>query len=476
MNKKILLIHSHSKEELKNIWCMPLGIHQLGACLKQTGYQCDMFDGYRNKWYINKIISYASQYDLIGIGSNMDGFDNATNIANGIKQIKNIPIILGGYHGIFNYEDILNNHSCFDCIVRGEGEEVIIKLVEDYFTNGKFTIPLPGVSYLNLNGKKIISHEMCHVKDLDSLPFPIRENLIDYRHIDTKYTRNGWLVIIIESGRGCQFNCIYCAVPKSRKKCIIKSVDRIIEEVLDIDKNYDMMNHHKKDLIYFTDNSLFLSDIDRVKELVVKLRKVTSMNFGFNARVDQIIKAGSDFIKYLADEGCSFVEIGIESGSQSQLDRYKKGTTVEQNLEAIKIMTNVSDKITTVMDFLLFDPYTTIDELKENVEFFKKSGLSKSKHCRLRREFVSDYRLGPIMERVSTSIYNKPLQEYFIYPEIYKIYQCCIRFKEDHLINLLKINYNFIDLKYNLLEYLVNNHTQDIYELYEIFLRENSLE
>lgn len=71
--------------------------------------------------------------------------------------------------------------------------------------------------------------------------------------------------------------------------------------------------------------------------------------------------------------GCYSIEVGIENGSNTMLKRMKKNITVEQNEQIIRILNEIGLNIG--IDFILFDNKTTINELKENYDFFRRNGL-----------------------------------------------------------------------------------------------------
>ncbi len=53
---------------------------------------------------------------------------NATAIAEKIKKIKKVPILLGGHCATFMHKAIIEKYCCFDLIIRGEGESTIAAL------------------------------------------------------------------------------------------------------------------------------------------------------------------------------------------------------------------------------------------------------------------------------------------------------------------------------------------------------------
>jgi len=66
--------------------------------------------------------------------------------------------------------------------------------------------------------------------------------------------------------------------------------------------------------------------------------------------------------------------VGVESGSNKQLNRYGKGTTVDQNIIALRILTSLGIDIR--IGFIMFDPLMIgVNDLKENLAFLERTDV-----------------------------------------------------------------------------------------------------
>jgi len=86
-------------------------------------------------------------FEAIGMTTNVDNIRNVHNICAKIKaRYPDIPIILGGSQVSFSDYSTLSNSMC-DIIVRHEGDETIIKLL-DYFVTKKGSLSdIQGITY-----------------------------------------------------------------------------------------------------------------------------------------------------------------------------------------------------------------------------------------------------------------------------------------------------------------------------------------
>ena len=102
-----------------------------------------------------------------------------------------------------------------------------------------------------------------------------------------------------------------------------------------------------------------------------------AMNGDFNSRKIEMWR-------FCSKNGLGRVFLGVESFSDEQLVRYKKGTTCEQNIIAIKILTELGIDIR--LGILLFDQMmNSVSEIRENVRVLGRDdiiqGPSNHKHC-----------------------------------------------------------------------------------------------
>ncbi|MBS3945513.1 MAG: radical SAM protein, partial [Melioribacter sp.] len=134
-------------------------------------------------------------------------------------------------------------------------------------------------------------------------------------------------------------------------------------------------------------NDPFKSTMERVMKFsngIIQLNKKLPQRIKINhisCRVDTIFSEGEieknkirlEAFKMLKDVGVESIFVGIESGSSNQLKRYCKGVTVNENENALRILTTLGFKIEP--GFIMFDPIVTLDELKENIDFIERTNL-----------------------------------------------------------------------------------------------------
>ena len=134
-------------------------------------------------------------------------------------------------------------------------------------------------------------------------------------------------------------NCGFCQ-PIERNHFGVKlrrrSVDNMIAEMLMLKDRYH------PDCIVIHDDT-FLVQRKWIEEFIEKYPKV-GLPFWAAGRADGICR-DPDLVKGLIGVGWELISVGFESGSQRILDFMRKGTTVEQNLEAARIVHGFGGKL-----------------------------------------------------------------------------------------------------------------------------------
>jgi hypothetical protein len=220
-----------------------------------------------------------------------------------IQELKNrIPgliIAVGGsnvQHGWFRVEPY------YDYVVNGEGEEAILRILDEVERGVKHTEP----QYIKQPEDQRIN--------ISNMPMP------DYSSIDFNDYEipNG---VNSELSRGCTAKCTFCEETHFWKYRQRQAVDAL-EEI-------EWLYYNKgTDIIWFID-SLVNGNLKELrafaKGVVAKGLKIKWTGY---ARCDG--RMDLEYLQDLADSGCIALNFGCESGSQKILNDIDKGVTVEE--------------------------------------------------------------------------------------------------------------------------------------------------
>ncbi len=114
----------------------------------------------------------------------------------------------------------------------------------------------------------------------------------------------------------------------------------------------------------------------RANNLAKKIiEKKLNITYSIECRADDVVN-NADLFELMFESGLRRVFLGIESGIQEKLDLFNKNTTVENNINAIKILKKIGFSVH--ISIIYYEPLTTIEDLKQNLYFIRTLGLDVS--------------------------------------------------------------------------------------------------
>jgi anaerobic magnesium-protoporphyrin IX monomethyl ester cyclase len=297
----------------------PLGLGHLISAAKKSGHDAEMFlfdhagDAVRR--------SLESRPAAIAFSTMTGEHRLYLEINSYLKQKIQFISIFGGPHPTYSPEII--EQPGVDAVCRGEGETALVELL-GHIENGKDYSETNNFHFKS-GGEIIRNAQSPLVADLDSLPFPDRGSFYQSEPLRVSHLKS------FITGRGCPFSCTYCfnhlynelyrgLGPVVRRR----SVDNVIDEVLDVKSRYPL------GMIQFMDD-IFILRPKWVEEFSEKFPARAGLPFFCNARAELVTP---EIVRDLKRAGCHSVCIGIETGDE-ELRRRMLGRT--QTNEQIRL-------------------------------------------------------------------------------------------------------------------------------------------
>ena len=267
--------------------------------------------------------------DLTGITGYTCDYNTVVGLLKDIKQFSSsIKNVVGGSHATFSPQDFAL--PTVDAIFTGYADSTFPEYVKVLHDPARLK-EIPNIGLVE-NGRISFTRKEIHVPDLDKLPVPDRNLTAKYcnRYHDPLLNK----MALIMTSRGCPFRCNFCACWKMMEgHFAARSPESIIEEIEGMPAGTD--------IVYFSDDNTF-NDIGRMWRLSELIRKHNiRKRFQMYARADTIVK-NRDLFAEMKESGLQFISIGLESFRDSELDYYKKRTSVEMNSRAIRIMKDLN--------------------------------------------------------------------------------------------------------------------------------------
>jgi radical SAM superfamily enzyme YgiQ (UPF0313 family) len=297
----------------------PIGLASIAGVLRATGHEVRIFDAaldctVPNKQWAEQIAGYKPA--IVGFSTITSNFYDAYDVCEKVKRLKaSITTVFGGAHASWGKDALLKKFKAIDCIVAGEGEYSFSKLAAGashasieglYFRNGQSIENGPPHSTL------------C---DMDSLSFPAYDLLSGFprRYLLPIFGYPAHPGAGIISSRGCVYQCSYCDRSVFGKSFRWNSPEYTVEQIAWLKKDFGVRH------INFYDDQ-FMTNRARVARLCDLLNK-RRLGVTYNCIV-RIGHIDGELCRMLKTSGCWMVNVGIESGDQLLLDKFKDGLTL----------------------------------------------------------------------------------------------------------------------------------------------------
>jgi len=279
----------------------PLGVLYLSAICKKHSHKVYAVEN--NLARIEERIKDIKP-DLIALSVLTPSFSYLFETIKRLKTKYDIPTVFGGPHITFFPE--VTNCSEIDYAFMGEAEDAFVEFLN------LLEIGKPVVNVNNLvskgEGGRIKQNPLSPlVNDLDRLPFPDRELLVDYKQFYKADVRS------VIASRGCPYNCTYCFNDQFHKLykglgsvVRLRSVDNVIKECLELKNTYNAR------MIHFFDD-IFPYQEEWLREFTKRYLKEVNLPFLTNTRFNLCTE---EYVKNLSKAGCKSLLIGVETGNE----------------------------------------------------------------------------------------------------------------------------------------------------------------
>lgn len=338
-----------------------IGICSIAAFLEQDGFEVTLVNSTRSFLDFGKI--YKDKPDLIGVTMYSTTEKVVYETCKIIKEeLPNVKFSIGGYWPTLYGKKLLEKYSLYDYAIRGEGE-LAFRDLANALEFGRNISSIGNLLYRE-NNRVIENQRYELIEDLDSLPFPRRDLLLNNK---LKYA-------YISTSRGCTASCSFCWHQnfwgtKGYNKWRGRSPQNIVAEIK------ELIDKHGINRFWFIDDSFEDHSADNpnrmweIAQLIVDEKLNITYETYFRSEVYK--KFDSNKMKLIKDSGLVGIVFGTESGNEHDLKLYNKPASVIDNLRSIEYFRE--NDIAVDIGFINFNPYSTFDNLRKNIDFLEKT-------------------------------------------------------------------------------------------------------
>jgi len=335
------------------------GLASLSAAAKAEGFEINLIDlRALESWDHFREVLVERDPDVVAVTMMSVDYNPTCQVVTIAKAVNpEIVTVIGGPHVTIALEDSLRIPNV-DYLVTREGEITFPKLLRAIETG-------------NSPAHRVLRGE---TPDLDTIPFSDRDLFLDEWHkwgYDVDSPEVPFVAelpppfVTIIAGRGCLYHCTFCKPGEDYlfgRRTRKRSVDNVIEEIRTL-----VDSHHIASFMFHDD--CLTEDRRWVIEFTEKyVAEGFTMPFFCQSRAD-IIAKHEDMVARMAMAGLRGYFIGFESGSDRVLQFIRKGTTVEQNLQAARICRKYG--ISIWANYMMGLPTETKEEVMATVRMMK---------------------------------------------------------------------------------------------------------
>lgn len=328
----------------------------------------DLILAYRN--VRSTVTDLVRKFDPQVVGLSVMTFQRRTafRIIELVRTLKpDVKIVVGGYDPSLACEAYESLE--VDFIVRGEGEvtfrELLRVLEEDGSCEG-----ICGLSYRNRNGWYHNSARPVHRLEDDEIRLPNRN-----ARVLEGYTMMGRQVDVIETSRGCTFDCSFCSIIEMRGRNFhTYSFERVLADIR------DARAHGARGILMVDDNiTLNVRRFEALCQAIVD-NGLNDLDYVVQGMTSAIARHGETLAPLMRRAGFRWVFLGIENVLEDDLQflraaakntaRDKDGSRSNATLRAIDYIH--SNKMYVLGGLIVGSPDDTVESIEANLEFARR--------------------------------------------------------------------------------------------------------
>jgi radical SAM superfamily enzyme YgiQ (UPF0313 family) len=340
-------------------WTMPLALVALGSALDRRRFDVVIVDGRLEPDPLARLALECHGALLLGV-TVLTGapLHDALAASRAVKAAyPRLPVVWGGWHPSLFPAECLAEPS-IDVAVSGQGEDTLREIAERL--QGGASLAGCAGSAVRDGGRPVVGPPR-GLRDLGELPAH------DYALIPVEryFARKRRRQLDYISSQGCRFRCTFCADPTVYKR----GWTGLPPERLG-DEAAFLFRQHRYEELAFQDETFFTQPARVAAIAEAFLQRELKFAWTATMRADQGARMDDGLYTLCRRSGLTRVMIGVESGSQAQLDWMKKDATVEQVLVTAERL--VRHRIGAIFNFIVGFPGESAESVEATLQLLKR--------------------------------------------------------------------------------------------------------
>lgn len=359
---KILLINPNwtgirkqKQLQFKRFW-QPLDLAIAAALLEKEGFSAQILDNNITRLSPVEIAKLSRGFEKIFVTSTpYDRWQcpslNINFFFDTIQYVSKHRLYIMGSHVTERPEAILKQSGARAAILNEPEQTIVDIALRDISSEVPFDIP--GIAFFH-NNQFVRSSFRGYQNNLDQLPQPAFHLLPMGKYF---YELMGTHFTILESSRGCPYQCNFCYLGMYGTQYRQKSIGRVMDEIKHVTKQYSVKNIYFMDLEFGLNRNHLNSFCDAL------IREQIDIQWCCQTRVTDLNR---ETLRLMRDSGCSLIHFGVEAGTDRILKQIGKKIQVSDCIRTIKMAHEANIRTALFMNFGF--PGETKEEMESTID------------------------------------------------------------------------------------------------------------
>lgn len=315
----------------------PLGLEMVAQAVRQAGHEVRLIDLQADTWKDYEALIRSWKPDAVAFGCNyLANVPEIVDLAKLTKkELPNSFVFVGGHSASFVAKDFLEHgNGAIDCVLKGEGEVAVPKLLMAIEQDRKAITKVPGVVTLDGEGP----------------PPQFIENLDDVRPArDLLRNRHKYFIGVldpcasVEFARGCPWDCSFCSAWTFYGRSYrMVSPEKAVEELEQV----------QEPGIFLVDDVAFIQGKQGMEIGEAVARRGIKKQYYMETRGDVLLR-NKEVFQFWKTLGLQYMFLGVEAIDAEGLKMHRKRISLGRNFEALEFARSLG---ITVAINLIADP------------------------------------------------------------------------------------------------------------------------
>lgn len=307
----------------------PLGLLSIGGPLIDAGHRVELLDADLTNLphddIVDEVCRRAPEALLVGHAGSTSAHPTIAALTKAIRErAPAIRIVYGGVFPTYHWREVLSQQPQVDVIVRGEGEDTAVKLM-NALEHGTALEQVRGLAFRKL-GVPFSTPDAPAIVELDA--YRVGWELIDFSRYHYWGKKRA---VVMQFSRGCPHLCSYCGQRGFWTRWRHRDPKKFAQEIARLHREHGVQIVNLADENPTSQRKAWKEFCEALIAENVDIELVGS------TRAGDIVR-DADLLHLYKKAGVSRFLLGTESTDEATLERIKKGSTTTVDFEAIRLL------------------------------------------------------------------------------------------------------------------------------------------